>query len=373
MKPADGLPRIKKGTALAALFIAIFLFYVPASAETVMKGAGPHFPALLYKGWADAYFKETGIKVDYRSTGSAEGIRLIEAKEVDFGATNAPLSVEELKAAGLYQFPVALRGILPVINLKGIEPAIGRDGRRLKLAPEVLSGIYLGEIKKWNDKKIAVLNPGIELPNENIIVVHHSDRHGSTWIITKYLSRVSRAWRAKVGSGLTVKWPVGIVKEGSDKVASFVKETPNSIGLVDYPHAFKYNLAYASLRNRDKIFVEPWVNNLVASAKAADWRSNPGYSEDITDRKGKDSWPIVGATYILIPLKPSNCENAAALLDFFDWTFRNGTEVAESNAYATLTKPAYDIIREDWTKLECGGKALRQTKQPSKPSQNGLN
>jgi len=350
----------KISTALAVSLLAVFLFYAHAFAGVVIKGAGPHFPLRLYTAWADVYSRDSVVKIDYRATGSREGVRIIEAGEDDFGASNTPLSMKELKAEGLYQFPVAIKGLVPVVNIKGIEPKIGIDRRRLRLTPEVLANIYLGTITRWDDERIAALNPAIELPEEEIIVVTRSNLSSTTWLFTKYLSRVSKQWRNKVGSGLTVKWPVGIGKESSSKVAAFVKQTPGAIGFVEYTNAIRHNLAYAKLRNRDGVFVEPWISNLVASAAAADWRNNPGYSEDITNGKGKDTWPIAGATYILLPLKPSSCKNAASVLDFFDWTFKNGKEVAEDNSYATLTEPVYDIIEKDWTKFECGGKPLWQ-------------
>jgi phosphate transport system substrate-binding protein len=324
-----------------------------ASAESLINGAGATFPYPLYSKWAYEYNKTTGLKMNYQSIGSGGGIKQIKAKTVDFGASDAPLTAEDLNGSGLMQFPMAIGGVVPVINVEGVAPG------ELKLTGEVLAEIYLGEITRWNDKRIAGLNHGAKLPDEAITVVHRADGSGTSWIFTNYLSKVSRPWADKAGFGTAVNWPVGVGGKGNEGVATYVKRIKNSIGYVELAYAIQNKLTYTELENKDKVFVKPTTESFMAAAEGADWKNTPGYAVVLTDQPGKNAWPIAGATFILVYRNQTNCANAKAVLQFFDWSYRNGSEMARSLDYVPIPEKVYQIMEDTWAKeIKCDSQVV---------------
>lgn len=336
--------------ALIGLSIGIF---TSAHAETLINGAGATFPYPLYSKWAYEYNKKTGLKMNYQSIGSGGGIKQIKAKTVDFGASDAPLTVKDLEDAGLMQFPMAIGGVVPVVNLKGVEPG------QLKLTPEALAEIYLGNITKWNDKRITELNPGVKFPDDTITVVHRADGSGTSWIFTNYLDKVSKGWHDKAGFGTAVNWPVGVGGKGNEGVATYVKRIKNTIGYVELAYALQNKLTYTKLENREKVFVAPTTESFMASAAGGDWKHTAGYAVVLTDQPGKNSWPIAGATFILVYKDQTNCANAKAVLEFFDWSYKNGAEMAKSLDYVPMPVDVYEVMEEAWAKeIKCNGQAV---------------
>ena len=259
-----------------------------AWAQQEATGAGASFPAPLYSKWASDYNKATGVKINYQSVGSGAGLKQIEAKTVDFGASDAPLKDEELKAKGLVQFPTVIGGIVPVINVAGIKPG------ELKLSGQVLGDIYLGKITKWNDAAIVALNPGVALPDAAIAPVRRADGSGTTFGFTNYLSKVNPEWKSKVGEGTAVNWPTGAGGKGNEGVAAFVGRLPNSIGYVEYAYVKQNKMNYAKLQNAAGNFVSPDDDNFKAAAAGAEWEKS--FYQILTNQPGKDAWPITSAT-----------------------------------------------------------------------------
>lgn len=336
---------------IAASAVAVLMAPVYAADIT---GAGATFPFPIYSKWAEAYKAKTGVGMNYQSIGSGAGIKQIQAKTVDFGATDAPLKGEELAKAGLVQFPAIIGGVVPVINLDAIKPG------EIKLTGPVLADIFLGKIKKWNDKPIAELNPGVKLPDENITVVRRSDGSGTTFLWTDYLSKVSPEWKEKVGSATAVSWPEGVGGKGNEGVASYVQRIKGSIGYVEYAYAKKNKMTHIALRNRDGVFVQPDDSNFQAAAAFADWKSQPGFYQILTDQPGKESWPVTGASFILVHSKPEKPENVAEVLKFFDWALKNGQKMAEELDYVPLPPAVVKLVNDEWrAQVKDGsGKAL---------------
>ena len=285
-----------------------------------ITGAGASFPAPIYSKWASDYNKATGVKVNYQSIGSGGGIKQIDSKTVDFGATDMPLTDEVLKTKGQMQFPMVIGGTVPVLNVKGILPG------QLKLDSQVLGDIYLGKITKWNDPALKALNPTLPLPDAAIAPVRRADGSGTTFNFTNYLSRVHPEWKAKVGEGAAVNWPVGAGGKGNEGVAAFVARLPNSIGYVEYSYVKQNKLTYALLKNRDGNFVAPDDDAFKAAAAGADW--NKTFYQLITDQPGKNTWPISTATYIVMYIKQDKPANASEALKFFNWAYANGGKAA---------------------------------------------
>ncbi len=338
------------------LLIAVVLMLLMAggsSAADLINGAGATFPYPLYSKWAYEYAKKTGIKLNYQSIGSGGGIKQIKEKTVDFGASDAPLTAKELTEAGLFQFPMAIGGVVPVVNIKGISAG------QIRLTPDLLADIFLGKITKWNDKKIAEINPGVTLPDDKITVVHRADGSGTTWIFANYLDKVSKEWHDRAGFGTAVNWPAGVGGKGNEGVAAYVKRIKGSIGYVEYAYALQNKLTHAKLQNRDKSFVDPSMETFSAAAASADWKNTPGFSVVLTDQPGKSSWPISGATFIIVRRQPEDCVNAKAVLDFFDWAYSNGAEMARSLDYVPMPKNVSGIMEDAWTKeIKCKGQAV---------------
>lgn len=325
--------------AVAGLAAAVFA--APASAQTV-TGAGASFPAPLYVKWAEAYNKETGVQINYQSSGSGNGIKAIKGNTVVFGGTDAPLKGEDLEASGLVQFPTVIGGVVPIFNLKGIESG------DLTLDGETLARIFLGEIKQWDDAAIKALNPGVELPSTAIAVVRRADSSGTTFAFTSYLSKVSSDWDAKLGTGTTVQWPVGLGAPGNDGVANNVAKIAGAIGYVEYIYAKKNKLSYTQLKNQAGKVVRPETASFQAAAANADWESVPGFGVILVDEPGEESWPITAATFVLVHKDPKDKSQTAAALKFFDWAYSKGASYADDLAYIPLPDSLTDRIRAVW-------------------------
>jgi phosphate transport system substrate-binding protein len=323
---------------IAAAGLAAAAFAAPATAQEV-TGAGATFPFPVYAKWAEAYKAQGGATINYQSIGSGGGIRQIRARTVAFGATDAPLKGEDLEKDGLVQFPTVLGGVVPVVNIQGLQT------RQLRLTGELVADIYRGEIKTWNDKRIAELNPGVNLPAGNITPVYRSDGSGTTSIFTTYLSEVSPQWKEKLGSGTTVNWPVGQGGKGNEGVAATVKQVNNSIGYVEYAYAKQNNIPYALMRNKDGQFVAPDDKSFAAAAAGADWSSAPGFGISLTNQPGAESWPITGATFILIHREPKDPKAVAEAIKFFEWAYRNGDQLAIDLDYVPLPDAVVEMVR----------------------------
>lgn len=310
------------------------------AAATSLTGAGATFPAPIYAKWADSYQKETGSKVNYQGIGSSGGVKQINAKTVDFGASDAPLTDEKLKADGLFQFPTVIGGVVLAVNVKGITSG------ELTLDGKTLGDIYLGTIKKWNDPAIVKLNPGVSLPDQNIAVVRRSDGSGTSFVFTSYLAKVSPDWQSKIGAGSTVNWPLGVGGKGNDGVAAFVQRLPGSIGYVEYAYAKQNNLAYTKLISADGKAVSPTGESFSAAAKKVDWSQS--FAQDLTNRAGENAWPITSTTFILIPSQVADAEKGKAVLGFFNWAYEKGGAQAEALDYAVLPAEVVTAVRAAW-------------------------
>jgi phosphate transport system substrate-binding protein len=307
-----------------------------------MTGAGATFPAPIYAKWAESYKAATGNDLNYQPIGSGGGIKQIKAKTVDFGASDMPLKAEELEAEGLVQFPTVMGGVVPVFNLEGISAG------QLKLTGEVIASIYLGKITKWNAPELAALNPGVKLSSDDITVVHRADGSGTSFLFTDYLSKSSPAFKTEVGSGTAVKWPVGVGGKGNEGVAANVARIKGSIGYVEYAYAKKNKMEYAQLKNHDGQFVEPTEASFKSAAAGADWAKTPGFGVVLTDQPGKASWPITGATFILMHKVEANPVNAREVLQFFDWSYKNGNGMALDLDYVPMPDAVTKLVRDAW-------------------------
>jgi phosphate transport system substrate-binding protein len=307
-----------------------------------ITGAGATFPFPIYSKWAEAYKKETNIGLNYQSIGSGGGIRQIKAKTVAFGATDAPLKGEDLTKEGLVQFPTVMGGVVPAINIPGI------DAGKLKLTGPVLAEIYLGTIKKWNDPKITALNAGVTLPDANISPVYRSDGSGTTFVFTDYLSKVSADFKGKLGTNTAVQWPVGIGGKGNEGVSASVKQVANSIGYVEYAYAKQNKLSYALLQNAEGNYPAPDDKSFQAAAANADWSAAPGFGISLNNQKGAQAWPITAATFLLVHAKPEKPEETQAALKFVDWAYKNGDQLALELDYVPLPANVKDQVRNAW-------------------------
>src|SRR5574341_189 len=329
------LARLIGGAALAAAL-------TPALAVDAITGAGAKFPYPIYAKWADAYKKQTGVSLNYQSIGSGGGIKQIKAKTVDFGASDAPLKAEELEKDGLIQFPANMGGVVPVYNIKGI--AAGQ----IRLTGELLAQIYLGKVARWNDATIAKVNPGVNLPNQAISVVHRSDGSGTTFLFTNYLSKVSAEWKSTIGEGTAVKWSTGVGGKGNEGVANYVSRIDGAIGYVEYAYAKQNKLAFARMQNKDGQFVSPDEAAFKSAAAGADWAKTPGMGVVLTDQAGKQSWPITGASFILMHREQAKPDVAKEVLKFFEWSFRNGDRMASELDYVAMPDAVVNLIRSEW-------------------------
>ncbi|WP_434106864.1 phosphate ABC transporter substrate-binding protein PstS [Paraburkholderia caffeinilytica] len=319
--------------------VAGALFAIAAQAADI-TGAGSTFAAPIYTKWADAYQKSGGGKVNYQGIGSSGGIKQIEAKTVDFAGSDAPLKDDELAKAGLFQFPTVVGGVVPVVNVPGVKAG------EVTLSGEVLGDIYLGKIKKWNDPAIAALNSKVKLPDTDIAVVRRADGSGTSFIWTNYLSKVNADWKSKVGEGATVNWPTGTGGKGNDGVAAFVQRLPGAIGYVEWAYAKQNHMTYVSMKNSTGAVVEPKTETFKAAAAGADWSKS--FYQILTNEPGKDAWPIVGATFVLLHTAQDKPAQGTETLKFFDWAFKNGTQAANDLDYISLPDSVTAEIRTKW-------------------------
>ena len=321
------------------------------SAAQDVTGAGASFPAPLYSKWAADYNKATGVRINYQSVGSGAGLRQIEAKTVDFGASDAPLKDEDLAKKGLMQFPTVIGGVVPVVNIKGIASG------QLKLTGQVLGDIYLGKITNWTDPAIKALNPTLALPDAAIAPVRRADGSGTSFIFTNYLSKANPEWKTKVGEGTAVNWPVGAGGKGNEGVAAFVGRLPNSIGHVEYAYVKQNKMNFAQLKNATGAFVSPDDTAFKAAAAGADWAKS--FYQILTDQPGKDAWPITGATFILMQKVQDKPGQAVASLKFFEWAYKNGDKTADDLDYVPMPQAVKGAIEKSWAEIkDASGKAI---------------
>jgi phosphate transport system substrate-binding protein len=326
---------------------------LPAAALDI-SGAGATFPYPIYAKWADAYKKETGNGLNYQSIGSGGGIKQIQNKTVTFGASDMPLKPDDVKKWGLVQFPTVVGGDIPVVNLDGIKSG------DLKLDGTTLARIFLGEITKWDDPAIKKLNPNDKLPPDAIVVVHRSDGSGTTFIWTDYLSKVSPEWKSKVGANTSVEWPAGIGAKGNEGVANNVANTKGSIGYVEYAYAKQNNMTTVNMINKDGKTVAPSAAAFQAAAANADWEKADSFYVILTDQPGATTWPIAGATFILIYQQPQDPAAAAEALKFFSWAYAKGGKMAEDLDYVPMPDPVVNAIQKVWVNQikDASGKPL---------------
>lgn len=336
-----------RSLALAALAVAA----VAGAQAQEATGAGASFPAPLYAKWAADYNKATGVKINYQSVGSGAGLRQIEAKTVDFGASDMPLKDEDLEKKGLVQFPTVIGGVVPVVNIKGVAPG------QLKLTGQVLGDIYLGKITVWNDAAIKALNPSLNLPDAPIAVVRRADGSGTSFIFTNYLSKVNAEWKAKVGEGTAVNWPTGAGGKGNEGVAAFVGRLPDSIGYVEYAYVKQNKMNFVQMQNAQGAFVSPDDLTFKAAAASADWSKS--YYQILTNQAGKTAWPISGATFILMQKSQDKPAQAATSLKFFEWAYKNGDATAASLDYVPMPEAVKKTIFQSWKSIkDSSGKSI---------------
>jgi phosphate transport system substrate-binding protein len=318
----------------------------PAGAVTTISGAGATFPAPLYASWAQTYKAQTGVALNYQAIGSGGGIKQIIAKTVDFGASDKPLKPDELDKEGLYQFPTVIGGVVPVVNLPGVEAG------QVKLTGAVLADIFMGAVKNWTDPKIAAINAGVKLPNLPITVVHRSDGSGTSFLFTTYLTGASPGWAQKVGASDSVQWPTGIGGKGNDGVAAFVRQTPGAIGYVEYAYAKQNKMSYTGLQNHDGQVVNPTADAFAAAASGADWTKAPGNYLVLIDQPGAQTWPITGATFILVHKQQADAAKGKAVIAFFDWAYTHGDDAATTLDYVPLPASVKDLVRKQWADIK---------------------
>jgi len=314
------------------------------SATTELNGAGATFPYPVYAKWAEAYQKETGVKINYQAIGSGGGIRQIEAKTVDFGGTDAPLDVSELNKQGMIQFPMVMGGIVPVVNIPNIKSG------QVKLTGETLADIYLGKIKHWNDPQLTKLNPNVSLPNLPIYVIHRSDGSGTTFNFTDYLSRVSHDWETEIGVGKDIAWPSDATEiggKGNAGVANYVTRTKGAIGYVEYAYATQNHLAYTQLKNSAGKFVTPTAKSFQAAAANADWKHAPGFKLILNNQPGATTWPMTSATFIMMHKDQKDVAKAKEMVKFFTWSYQH-PKAAQDLDYVPMPKAVVELVNKTW-------------------------
>ncbi len=335
------LRRLTATVAAALLFAS-----VPAVAGTIITGAGATFPYPIYAKWASAYRAKTGTGLNYQSIGSGGGIKQIESKTVTFGASDAPLDGAELNKYGLVQFPMVMGGIVPVVHLSGVKPG------QLVIDGKTLANIYMGKITKWNDPALKALNPGVNLPDKAIAVVHRSDGSGTTYNFSYYLSDVSPAWKSAVGTGKSVQWPVGLGSKGNEGVAAGVQQTDGAIGYVEYAYATQNKLTYTRMKNRDGKVVAPTAKAFAAAATGADWNSKPGYGVILANQPGAGTWPMTAATFILMYKKPVSVADSNHALKFFQWAYAHGDDMALKLDYIPMPDKVVGMVQGTWKQIQ---------------------
>ncbi len=338
-------------TFVATAGVAALLASAAPAAD--ITGAGATFPAPVYAKWAETYKASTGIGLNYQAIGSGGGIKQIKAKTVDFGASDKPLKPADLDAAGLYQFPTVVGGVVPIVNIPGISAG------QIKLTGPMLAAIFYGQITKWDDPVIVKNNPGVKLPALPITVVHRSDGSGTSFLFTSYLSMKSAGWAGKVGASDSVNWPVGLGGKGNDGVSAFVKQTAGSIGYVEYAYAKQNHAAYVLVQNKTGKYPQPTAQDFAAAAAGAKWAAAPGNYLLLLDQPGANSWPITGATFILVYKEQANPAAGQSVLKFFDWAYKNGDAAAASLDYVPLPGAVKSLVRKQWAvNVKAGGKPV---------------
>ncbi|WP_027170922.1 phosphate ABC transporter substrate-binding protein PstS [Methylobacterium sp. 10] len=328
-----------------AIGLATAQFGAVAQAADI-TGAGATFPFPVYSKWAEAYRKETGTGLNYQSIGSGGGIKQIQAKTVDFGATDAPLKGPALEKDGLVQFPTVMGGVVTVVNIAGVEPG------KLKLTGELIADIYANKITKWSDAKIAAVNQGLKLPDSPITPVYRSDASGTTSIFTTYLSAVSESWKKEFGAATTVSWPAGQGGKGNEGVTATVKQVPNSIGYVESAYAKQNKLSYSLIQNKAGKFPAPDDKAFQAAAASADWKAAPGFGISLVNQAGDDAWPITAATFILVYKDPADPAKSGDVLKFFDWAYKNGDKLATDLDYVPLPDNVVSLVHTEWKEIK---------------------
>lgn len=356
-------------SALCVLGLSIFLAAGPSpfAGEPVkaLHGAGATFPYPLYAAWSHRYKRLKGVAFNYQSIGSGGGIRQIKFGTTDYGASEAPLSEQELKTSGLIQFPMVIGGVVPVVNLDGVPPDT------LRLTGPVLADIFLGVIKNWHDPRIMQLNPGLKLPRQEISVVTRADGSGTTWLFTHYLSQISSRWASEVGRGTSVRWPVGMGGKGNEGVAAYIRQVRGSIGYLELVYARQTGLSTAVLRNRAGRFVSAGRTSFTSALAEGEW-NRKDLTISLTDRPGDDTWPITGASYILIYERQPSPDKARALLDFFHWCLTDGASLAEKMDYVPVPPRLVDLIEATWREdVTARGRAVWPPVKRKSPATKG--
>ncbi|MBI1218067.1 MAG: phosphate ABC transporter substrate-binding protein PstS [Rhodobacteraceae bacterium] len=340
------------GAAVAAFSVSL----AGVSAAADISGAGSSFIYPVFSKWAEAYKKETGIGLNYQSIGSGGGIKQVEAKTVTFGASDKPLSDEELTKNGLTQFPMISGGIVMMYNIDGVKPG------ELLLDGKTVEAIYMGKITMWNDAAIAALNKDVKLPAQPIVVVHRSDGSGTTFNFTDYLSKVSPEWKDKIGSDTAVEWPVGLGAKGSEGVANTVQQTKGAIGYNEYAYVIQNKLGYAKMMNAAGKVVEPSLDTFAAAASNADWKGTKNFHVIITNQPGDTSWPIAASTWVMIHTAPDDAAAAAEALKFFDWAYKNGKSEAKDLQYVAVPDNVVALVEKSWDVIQANGKPVYMAK-----------
>ncbi|HWK45002.1 MAG TPA: phosphate ABC transporter substrate-binding protein PstS [Stellaceae bacterium] len=340
-------------TIIGGLLACAVTLAANASQAADISGAGSTFAYPIFAKWADAYKTKAGVGMNYQSIGSGGGIKQIQAKTVDFGASDAPLKAEDLDKFGLVQWPQIIGGIVPVINVKGIEAG------KLKLTGVLLADIYMGKITKWNDKALAALNPDLKLPDQAIAPVYRSDGSGTTYNFADYLAKVSPEWKDKIGVNTSIQFPVGLGGKGNEGVAAFTSRTDGAIGYVEYAYAKQNKMTYVSMQNKDGAYVLPTAAAFQAAAANADWAHAQNYYLILTDQPGKESWPITASTFVLMYKKQDKPDVGKSALEFFKWSFENGQKMAEELDYIPMPENVVKLIENTtWGQITDGSKPI---------------
>jgi phosphate transport system substrate-binding protein len=334
-----------KTCRITLLAAAAFITLSGAGWAAEISGAGATFPYPIYAKWAEAYKAKIGVSLNYQSIGSGGGIKQITAKTVDFGASDMPLKPEDLAKDGLQQWPMVMGGVVMVVNLQGVKPG------QLKLDGKTIAGMYLGTITKWSDPAIKALNPDVTLPDKAIATVHRSDGSGTNFIFTHYLSSIDPEFKSKVGENTSVEFPGGLGGKGNEGVAALASRTDGAIGYVEYAYAQQNKMTYTLLKNHDGAFVSPESKTFQAAAANADWTKAPGFYLVLTDQPGKESWPITGATFILMHKKQEKPDRGAEVLKFFDWSYKNGSQMAEHLDYVPMPTSVVGMVEQSWKEI----------------------
>jgi phosphate transport system substrate-binding protein len=324
-----------------AIALAGFVGVATAQSEQI-TGAGATFPAPVYSAWGEAAKAAAGIELNYQAIGSGGGQNQILNRTVDFGASDAPMAADKLESGKLLQFPTVMGAVVPIVNIPGVKPG------ELKLTGGVMAEIYLGNIIKWNDPKLAELNPGVKLPSTAIAPVYRADGSGTTFVFTSYLSEVDPDWKAKVGANTSVKWLAGNGAKGNDGVAATVRQVKGGFGYVEFAYAAKNGLTTTQLRNKAGKFIEPTMESFAAAAASGDWAGAKNYAVSLIDLPGDKSWPIVSTTFIELPKDPKDAGRSASVMKFFDWAFKDGAKMATDLQYVALPTAVQDAVRASW-------------------------